>query len=165
MIFDDEVCERNAGFVTDDSLWFPNRSERQWMSQMRMRSWRHSTAVNVPSHVNTLSVYGVVRYWSGVHIKWNFRRMMMIVANSFSVNHITAWSCTHSEFALTLLAFYLQCLFACIAYVVADVGNSRNQYLPPDKGYNYPQPQPSFGNIPSPQNVSNLYIITNPFTL
>ncbi|XP_037051613.1 cuticle protein 8 [Bradysia coprophila] len=40
------------------------------------------------------------------------------------------------------------CLLACFTYVYADVASAgRNQYLPPDKGYNYDKP-----NVPFPSN-------------
>lgn len=56
----------------------------------------------------------------------------------------------------------LQCLFACVAYVYADVAPGRNQYLPPDKGYNYDKPNVPF--LPSgqqPQQVSVIFCYFN----
>lgn len=42
-----------------------------------------------------------------------------------------------------------------MVYVTADIGISggSNQYLPPDKGYNYDRPNVAFGSIGQPQTV------------
>lgn len=44
-----------------------------------------------------------------------------------------------------------QCALACISYVFADVGTgaNRNQYLPPDKGYDYEKPNVPFNQQPT----------------
>lgn len=54
-----------------------------------------------------------------------------------------------------LSLFSLQCLLICVMYVTADIGISggSNQYLPPDKGYNYDRPNVPFGPIGQPQTV------------
>lgn len=48
--------------------------------------------------------------------------------------------------------FCQQCAFAGVSFVLADVGTgqaSRNQYLPPDKGYNYDKPNVQFTQQPT----------------
>lgn len=42
-----------------------------------------------------------------------------------------------------------------MVYVTADIGITAgsNQYLPPDKGYNYDRPNVPFGTIGQPQTV------------
>ena len=53
----------------------------------------------------------------------------------------------------------LQCILACVAYVYADVGNSRNQYLPPEPGYNYDKPNQPFPSSNQPTQVSKQIIM------
>lgn len=51
---------------------------------------------------------------------------------------------------------HFQLLITCIVYVSGDIGISgQNQYLPPNKGYNYDRPNVPFGSAPSPQVMSN----------
>lgn len=50
--------------------------------------------------------------------------------------------------------FYSQCVLTFVVYVTADIGiTGQNQYLPPNKGYNYDRPNVPFGPVPAPQTV------------
>lgn len=58
-----------------------------------------------------------------------------------------------STYLLDFIAFFpiFQCLLSFVVYVAADIGLTapQNQYLPPNKGYNYDRPNVPFGNAPS----------------
>lgn len=62
---------------------------------------------------------------------------------------------THIHFCILCFFLYFQCFFTFIVYVTADIGLTagQNQYLPPNKGYNYDRPNIPFGSAPAPQTV------------
>lgn len=69
------------------------------------------------------------------HFLWNFLNMYKIL------------------YSKQYLAF--QCFLTFVVYVTADIGLTagQNQYLPPNKGYNYDRPSIPFGSAPPPQTV------------
>lgn len=59
------------------------------------------------------------------------------------------------NFNLNNIFHAFQCFLTFVVYVTADIGLTagQNQYLPPNKGYNYDRPSIPFGSAPAPQTV------------
>lgn len=76
-------------------------------------------------------------------------------ANEFAFNILMTLQSNHSINFSHFLSVSLQCLLICVVYVTADIGITagNNQYLPPDKGYNYDRPNVPFGSVGQPQTV------------
>lgn len=113
---------------------------------------------NIAIHITIIITYVKFTYWQTLRKKKNSRK---------TNGKKWSWFYYYNRYCYYLFCLffflYFQCLLACIAYVMADVGNSRNQYLPPDNkqaGYNYNPPQSPFGNSPAPvRNEDDFYFV------